>query len=51
MAYLQGLPVEWNINDIQKYFIKYKQQIKEIKIQKNRIGKNSGKALIIFDNE
>jgi len=47
---IRGLPQTWFENDIQSYFDKNSSQIQKINLIKNRIGDNTGKALITFGN-
>jgi len=46
---LHGIPKEWSEADLFRYFRKEQENITQITIVRNRLGVNTGKALIVFD--
>jgi len=47
---LSGLPHPWNEKDISKYFDKAGRDILKVNVVRNRLGTNTGKALVTFRN-
>lgn len=48
LAFAQALPKEWSEKDLRKYFDPKNENIVSVTIVKNRLGQNTGKAMIRF---
>jgi len=48
---VRGLPQAWNDKELASYFDKDRRNIEKVSIVKNRLGVNTGKAMIFFKNK